>query len=83
MNLTHRNRVDHFATAPRNSLPLRSPLSSGEGLLSYPFVRSHTRQMHIKSPLRWRGGTAAEIETSGTSFNDAVAVGEIHPTDAL
>ena len=31
VNLTHRNRVSHFADTPRNSLPLRSPLSSGEG----------------------------------------------------
>ena len=60
MHLTHRNRVDHFADAPRNSLPLRSPLSSGEGLLWQPFTNNRTRRMRPKSPLRWRGGTAAE-----------------------
>ncbi|MBQ2807069.1 MAG: hypothetical protein IJF08_08465, partial [Clostridia bacterium] len=36
-----------------------------------------------QSLLRWRRGTAAEAETSSASFDDAVAVDEIHHTTAL
>ena len=38
MHLIHRNRVDHFADAPRNISPLRSPFPSGARLISVALI---------------------------------------------
>ena len=83
MHLIHRNRVDHFADIPRNISPLRSPFPRGEGLFGASVLIDHPFWGALMSLPRWGRGTAAEADTSNASFNDAVAVDEVHHTDAL
>ena len=83
MHLIHRNRVRKIAPSIRVFLPLRFPFPSGEGSSRHPKMDDRSRRMRQTSLPRWGRGTAAEAETSSASFNDAVAVDEVHHTDAL
>ena len=84
VHLIHRNRVDHFADFPRNISPLRSPFPSGEGLFGASVLIDHPFWGALMSLPRWGRGTAAEEKREYLErFSDAVAVDEVHHTDAL
>ena len=89
MHLIHRNRVDHFADFPRNISPLRSNLLAnifprGEGLFGASVLIDHPFLGALMSLPRWGRGTAAEEKREYLErFSDAVAVDEVHYTDAL
>ena len=84
MHLIHRNRVDHFADFPRNISPLRSPFPSGEGLFGASVLINHPFWGALMSlPRGGRGTAASEKREYLERFSDAVAVDEVHHTDAL
>ena len=72
-----------IAPSIRDYLPLRSPLSSGEGFFSVSVLLNNPSKTAIHKPSPLERGDRSGIETSSASFNDAVAVGEMHPLDAL
>ena len=81
------------------SAPLRSPFPSGEGLfrlslsirasktdkiIAFTVTVNLTKRMRAESLPRWGRGTAAEEKREYLErFSDAVAVDEVHHTDAL
>ncbi len=72
-----------IAPSIRDYLPLRSPLSSGEGFFSVSVLLNNPSKTAIHKPSPLERGDRSGIETSSASFNDPVAVGEMHPLDAL
>jgi len=69
MYLTHRNRVIETRST-RFNLRCGPPSPAERAYYRHLFVGSHTRRMHKKSPLRGRGGTAAEEDFAEQPRND-------------
>ena len=74
-----------IAPSIRNYLPLRSPLSSGEGSLwLHLYGKLCKTDAHIKpSPLERGDRSGASLSEARAQTREAIVVDEIHPTDAL
>ena len=67
----------------QNSLRCGPPSPTERAHHSHFFRLAKQNRMHRKSPLRGRGGTAAEVNREYLErLTDAVAVGEMHHSDA-
>ena len=84
MHLIHRNRFSLFGSCLAKIRSAAVPLPPRGRLKMATQKRIPEKDRSARqSLLRWRRGTAAEAETSSASFDDAVAVDEIHHTTAL
>ena len=74
-----------IAPSIRNYLPLRSPLSGGEGSLwLHLYGKLCKTDAHIKpSPLERGDRSGASLGEARVQTREAIVVDEIHPTDAL
>ena len=85
MHLTHRNRVGYSRQNSLECPSLRSPLSSGEGSVArIRLVQLSVKGCHNKpSPLERGDRSGASFGKARAKTRKAIAVGEIHHTNAL